>query len=649
MDIEDTMLKLINELNAYTKAYDEGHPLISDQEWDEKYFLLLRMEEEAHIRLSNSPTQKVDYQVVNKLEKVQHNHPMLSLSKSKDIEVLKKFIGDQRAYIMLKMDGLTCSLRYLNGRLVSGETRGDGEIGELITHNIKMLPSVPKAISFQDELIVDGEIICDYNHFEEWEDEYSNPRNMAAGAIRLLDSAESAKYNLTFIAWDVIKGFDEEKSLAKRLERLKQYDFTCVDGFLSDEIDFETAVEELKMIAAEKAYPIDGIVVKYDDVDYYYSKGRNGHDFCGGKALKFYDEEYETRLRDIEWQVGRTGVLSPVAVFDEVDLDGALTNKASLFNVDIIQTYLHKPFIGQKIRVARMNMVIPRVMWGEERIEVEKSINMPTICPSCGEKLEMRVSDAGVHNLYCINPGCQGILLNKIDYFCGKAGLDIKGISTAILSQLIDWGWVQRYDDLFTLCLHYNEWIKKPGFSVTSVKKILAAINEAKNCELWRFISAIGISLIGPNVAKEIAKREKTWADFLCDINKQFDFTLWDSFGEETNKAIYDYNYSQLIELIDIFNFQNSLFIETECRDLPLTKLSFCVTGNLHCFENRDDFKAKIEQLGGKVVNSVSKKVSALINNDKDSESSKNVTAKKIGVPILTEEEFLKKYEEIKI
>ena len=326
MDVKKVMSNLITELNNYTKAYDEGKPLISDKEWDDKYFTLVKLEEENNLRLPNSPTQSIDYQVVNKLEKVKHNHPMLSLSKSKDINVLKKFIGKERVFVMLKMDGLTCSLRYVNGRLVSAESRGNGEIGELITHNVKLLSSVPKSISFRDELIVDGEIICDYNNFELWKNEYANPRNMASGTIRLLDANESAKYNLTFIAWDVIKGFDEEKSLAKKLADLRYYGFTCVDGFLYDndefnEFTFEETVERLKEIANKKAYPIDGVVVKYDDVDLYYSKGRNGHDFAGGKALKFYDEEYETKLRNIEWQVGRTSILSPVAVFDEVDLD----------------------------------------------------------------------------------------------------------------------------------------------------------------------------------------------------------------------------------------------------------------------------------------------------------------------------------------
>lgn len=646
MDIKEVMSNLITELNNYTKAYDEGKPLISDKEWDDKYFALVKMEEENNLRLPNSPTQSIDYQVVNKLEKVKHNHPMLSLSKSKDINVLKKFIGKERVFVMLKMDGLTCSLRYVDGRLVSAESRGNGEVGELITHNVKLLPSVPKSISFHDELIVDGEIICDYNNFELWKNEYSNPRNMASGTIRLLDASESAKYNLTFVAWDVIKGFDEEKSLAKKLNIIQKYGFTCVDGFLNDndEFDFENTIEHLKEIANKKAYPIDGVVVKYDDVDLYYSKGRNGHDFAGGKALKFYDEEYETKLRDIEWQVGRTSILAPVAVFDEVDLDGALTNKASLFNLDIIETYLNKPYIGQNIRVARMNMVIPKIVWGDKSAPKDAQfIELPTYCPACGSKLIIKSEEGYARNLYCSNSNCKGILLNKLDYFCGKFGLDIKGVSASTLSFLIDQEWVKSYADLFNLAQYRAQWIKKNGYSITSVDKILSALESAKSAELWRFISAIGIPMVGISTAKEIAKRNKEWNDFYNLIINNFNFTAWDDFGPELNGAIYKYDYAPINGLVKLFNLHNSLFMENE-GEFSLNGMTFCITGSLNHFANRDVMKERIEALGGKVAGSVSKKTTALINNDSTSESSKNVSAKKLGIPIMTEEEFMEKY-----
>lgn len=646
MNIELKMNQLIEELNTYTKAYDEGRPLISDKEWDDKYFALVKMEEENNLRLPNSPTQTIDYQVVNKLEKVKHNHPMLSLSKSKDIDVLKKFIGDERVYVMLKMDGLTCSLRYVDGHLVSAESRGNGEIGELITHNVRMLSSVPKSISFRDELIVDGEIICDYNNFEMWKNDYSNPRNMASGTIRLLDAKESSKYNLTFVAWDIIKGFDD-KLLSAKLNRLNQYGFICVDGFTneSNDFNFEETIEKLKRIANEKAYPIDGVVVKYDDIDLYYSKGRNGHDFAGGKALKFYDEEYETVLRDIEWQVGRTSVLAPVAVFDEVDLDGALTNKASLFNLDIIEEYLDKPYVGQNIRVARMNMVIPKVVWGNKSIpEGAKLIEYPAVCPVCGSKVVMK-SDGKARNFYCSNPECKGVLLSKLDYFCGKSGLDIKGISSSALSFLLEQGWTTSFTDLFNLGQYRSKWVKETGYNNTSVDKILNALEEAKTAELWRFISAIGIPMVGVSTAKEIAKREKTWEDFYNLVITDFDFTQWDSFGPELNNAIHRYDYSEVIELVKLFNLHNSLFVEKDSKELSLNSLIFCITGSLNHFSNREELKGRIEAEGGKVSSSVSKKTTALINNDNTSESSKNITAKKLGIPILTEDEFLEKYE----
>lgn len=648
MDIKETMQTLVDELNMLTKAYDEGHPLVSDKEWDDKYFELVKIEEESGIYLPDSPTQKIDFQVVNKLEKVAHNHPMLSLAKTKSIDDLKKFIGTESICMMHKMDGLTCSLRYVDGRLVSAETRGNGEIGENILHSAKVMKSIPKAISNREELIIDGEVICDYNTFELFKNEYSNPRNMASGTLRLLDAKESAKYNLTFVAWDIIKGFEEQELLSQKLESLKAYGFTVVNYATNanEDFDIESSIESLKSSAAELGYPIDGVVVKYDNIKIYQSKGKTAHHFSGGIAFKFYDEEYETTLRDIEWQVGRTSILSPVAVFDEVDLDGALTNKASLSNLDIIETYLGKPYKGQPIKVARMNMVIPKVVWGDKtEADNVEYIMHPLLCPVCHHTTEVRTSESGSHNLYCSNPMCSGVLLNKLDYFCGKFGLDIKGISESTLTMLISWGWVSKYEDIFYLRDHRAEWVRKAGFSITSVDKILTAIDEAKNCELWRFISAIGIPTVGPNVAKEIAKREETWSKFELDIQNGFDFSIWDGFGPEMNTAILKYAYEDINNLVhNILNIQNTLYITDSDVAKPLSGLSICITGSLEEFSNREELSDKITALGGKIASGVSKKTSLLINNDSESTSSKNNKAKELGIPILTEKEFIEKY-----
>lgn len=646
MNIELEMQTVISQLNTWNKAYEIGKPIVNDKTYDDLYFYLLQLEEESGIKLKNSPTCHIIYNIVDNLAKVKHNHPMLSLAKTKEIEELKKFIGSKSVILMDKMDGLTCSLRYLDGKLVSAETRGNGEFGDDILHNANVIKNIPKRITFKGELIIDGEVICDYDTFSKWKEIYSHPRNMASGVLKLLDSHESAKFDLSFVAWDVVKGFDDLTTLSSKLDRLSDYRFECVPYLTNEGVDFnlEKTIESLKLSATAYAYPIDGIVAKYDDVKYYYSLGHSAHDFAGGLAFKFYDEEYETKLINIEWQVGRTSILSPIAVFAPVDLDGAITEKASLSNLDIIQNYLGKPYIGQRIKVARMNMVIPKVTWGDK--ETPKYpvtyLDYPKVCPCCGNETKVISSESGTNNLYCTNELCNGKLITKLDYFAGKSGLDIKGLSQATIADLIKWGWVKTFVDLYDLEKYQKIWIRKPGYSVTSVKKLLTAINNSKTCELWRFISALGIPMVGPNISKEICKKESIWLDFQNDINNHFDFRTWNGFGEEINNAINNFNYEEANKLSKMFNFVNSLYIKEEKIDGKLKDLIFVITGSVELYSNREELKEKIESFGGKVVGSVSKKTNYLINNDVNSSSSKNIKAKELGVKIITENEFNK-------
>lgn len=362
----DEMNELIEKLNYYTKLYDEGYPAISDKEWDDMYFKLEQLEKETGIVLANSPTAKIDYQVVNKLNKVTHNHPMLSLDKTKSIDDVLVFLNKKDGIAMAKMDGLTCSIRYLDGKLVSAETRGNGIIGEDITHNIKFVKDVPLEIPVKKEIIVDGEVICNYEDFENFSTDYKNPRNFASGSIRLLDSRTSAQRKLSFVAWDCIKGLDECKTLSLKIVKLDDLGFNTVPYFVlpNDNLNtIEYSINSLKEMVKEFNYPIDGIVFKYDDCAYYQSLGATEHHFRGGLAYKFYDEEYETTLRDIEYTMGKTGVLTPVAVFDSVDDGESIIERASLHNLNIMRQILgEKPYIGQKIWVAKMNMIIPQVI-----------------------------------------------------------------------------------------------------------------------------------------------------------------------------------------------------------------------------------------------------------------------------------------------
>ena len=651
----DTMRELVEKLNYYTKLYDEGHPEITDKEWDNMYFQLQELEKEFGVTLANSPTIKVDYFTLNQLKKVEHNHPMLSLAKTKSEAEVVDFLKGHRAVAMAKMDGLTCSIRYVDGTIVSAETRGNGMVGEDITHNIFFVKGVPAEIPVKGEFIVDGEVICTYTDFEEFSNEYANPRNFAAGSIRLLNNAECATRKLTFIAWDCIKGLDDCKLLSEKLYKLNEYGFLMVPHLplLEDMID-EGRIKHVTYLIKDWikdpdfAYPIDGIVFKFDDCEYYQSLGYTGHHFRGGLAFKFYDEEYETYLRDIEWSMGKTGALTPVAVFDPVDDGESVITRASLHNYNILTSILGTPYIGQKIYVAKMNMIIPQITHADISIplpEDVKILEVPACCPICGAPTYLQ-NDF----VYCDNPNCEGKFINKLDHFVGKKGLEIKGLSKATLQKLINWEWVTSIPDIFKLYSHREEWYKKDGFGVKSVDNILTAIEDSKTCELWRFISALSIPLIGSTYAKEIARQCAGWLQFMeCVgphmLNEPFDFSQWNGFGFEMNKSLHSFDYTEANKMVDdeLVHLTNSLFImptADKTINPDIDGKIFVITGKLTSFKNRDEAKQAIEDAGGKVVDSVSKKTNYLINNDINSNSSKNVKAKSLNIPIITETEL---------
>ena len=365
-NINNKIRELIDKLNYYTQYYDKGESLISDKEWDDMYFKLVDLESKSGIYLSDSPTQTINYQVVNKLNKVKHNHPMLSLDKTKSIDAIKSFLGNKDFICMAKMDGLTCSLRYLDGKLVSAETRGNGIEGEDILHNALQVKNIPNKINYKEELIIDGEIICTYNDFKNFEKEYKNPRNFASGSIRLLDSKESSMRNLTFIAWDIIKGLDENR-LSNKLLKADELGFTIVP-FEVNLPEYETIEQIIEIVKKSSSiYPIDGLVFKYDNCDEYQAAGRTDHHFKGGIAYKFYDSCEQTKLLNITYEVSRNGVLTPVAIFEEIEIDGSTISKASLSNISILkQTLGEKPFIGQKIWISKRNQIIPKIEYAED-------------------------------------------------------------------------------------------------------------------------------------------------------------------------------------------------------------------------------------------------------------------------------------------
>lgn len=672
--------ELVRLLNYYTDMYDQGNPQISDKEWDDLYFELVQMEKEAGYALPDSPTQKITYSVVNQLNKVTHNHKMLSLDKTKNLEEVNSFLGNKQYYLaMLKMDGLTCSLTYKNGKLIAAETRGNGEVGEDILHNAQVITNIPKYINYHGDLIVDGEIICTYTNFDKFKDIYKNPRNFAAGSIRLLDSRQCAERGLRFIAWDIIQGLDKHIShtnpetqqrketklyitdknnltLFDKFNDLKKLGFTVVINTRLHGAVTEENITYLTKFAQELGYPIDGIVFKFDNIEYGKTLGATAHHFKNAIAYKFYDETYDTTLRDIEWSMGRTGVITPIAIFDTVDCDGAEVSRASLHNISIMYDTLHIPFKGQKIQIFKSNMIIPQVYSAEqpEAIDENLILKVPTICPECGGPLKV-IENEDVKILTCPNEDCPGRTLNHLVHFCSKKGLDIKGLSEATLNKLMDWGWVNSPKDLFTLHTHRDEWVMKEGFGVKSVDKILTAIEMAKDCDLTHFISSLGIPFIGLTVARLIVEQFPTWNKFMAAIEEKYNFATIPTFGKAKSQALLNFNYTEatkiakyLKKINTTYTFENlTLTLSTgeKCqpKKMKLYDITFCVTGKLHNYKNRDELKFLIETEGGHVVDSMSKKVNYLINNDVNSTSSKNKKAKELNIPIISEEDFLAK------
>ena len=635
---------LIKKLNKATEAYDKGSPYISDEKWDADYFALKEIEDITGIIYPNSPTQSIHYNVANKLKKVTHNHPMLSLQKTKDIEEVKTFLSGKTWIAMAKMDGLTCSLRYVNGELVSAETRGNGIIGEDVTHNAMVIPSIPKHIPFENEIIIDGEIICTYKDFESFKEDYKNPRNFASGSIRLLDSKECKNRYLTFVAWDAINFL--ELYLFNKLADLEDWGFIVVPRIHNAETSIERAIDLIKQRSKYESYPIDGIVFKYDNTAEYDAAGRTDHHFKGGIAYKFYDDEYETEVKDIEWTMGRTGQLTPVLIYNDIDIDGTICNRASLHNISVMKNTMKGAFPGQRVYIYKANQIIPQVAY----VQINKPDNIPLIpipevCPYCGSPTEIR-KDYDSEVLYCTNSACSGKLINRLDHFCGKKGLDIKGLSKKTLEKLIDWGWINSLEDIFKLQEHRNEWVEKDGFGIASVDKILTAIEESRNCTASKFIAAIGIPQIGKVASEDLIRVYHTYngfrhaVDFPDEDDKLYNIK---GIGEVMIKTLTTFNYTEADSIFDNYIVEIiSSVPDIEDKEIkPLQNKIFVLTGKTQSFKNRNELKTFIESNGGKVTGSISKKTNYLVNNDINSSSTKNKEAKEKGVKIISEEELL--------
>lgn len=648
------MKEIIRRLNEASDAYyNTGHPIMTDAEWDRLFDELKAMEEKTGIIMAGSPTQKVGYDVKSSLSKVKHTVPMLSLDKTKSIDDLNKFKGSHPILLSLKMDGLSCRLTYKNGNLWRAETRGNGEIGEDITHNAMVIENIPKVINkddFPDYYEIDGEIIITYDDFEKINanlpegEKYKNPRNLASGSIRQLDSKIAASRHMRFVAWKVIT--NDGESYADRLEYASRYGFTIVPYRFYDVDEYidEYEINELKEIATENhSYPIDGLVATYDDISYGDSLGSTSKFPKHSLAFKFGEEEADTILRDIEWSMGKFGELTPVAIFDPVELAGTEVSRASLHNISIMgDLYRGTWYEGLKLTVIKANEIIPQIISVEDGDRIDgKHCYIPAFCPVCGSPTEIH-QDNNSKVLVCTNANCSGKKLGKFVQYCSKDAMDIKGLSEATLRLMLDRGIISEYRDLYFLNMAKNRLSQLPGMGARSVNNLIKAIEKSSHTTLDRFLVALSIPNIGRSAAKAIVKHCDSVDDFFEKWKSIYRWSNIPDFGEVMEKSlnIFGVNNREMIEdligVVDIEEFKT----ETSAGN-SLEGLTFVITGSVNHFKNRNELKAKIEQLGGKVAGSVSKKTSYLINNDKESSSSKNKKAKDLGIPIISEEDFL--------
>ena len=652
MDKIKRIQELVKQLNEYRDSYyNEARPVVSDAAYDKLFDELSELEKETGVVYANSPTQTVGYVVKSELEKVKHSHPMLSLDKTKSVDDLVKFAREKDCILSLKMDGLTCLLTYENGELVQAETRGDGEVGELITHNAKVFDNIPLTIDYKGHFEIEGEAIITYDDFNKINEflsddkKYKNPRNLASGSVRQLDSKTAAKRHIKFIAWKVPTEVPEgicSNSFLHRLMCARDFGFEII-SFLayssSDKEHLPEMIESLKTKAHNYGYPIDGLVMTYNDIQYGESLGMTGHHPKHSIAFKFYDEEVETVLKNIEWSMGKIGSLTPVAIFDPVEIDGTMVERASLHNVSIL-TKLDLQ-IGDTIIVYKANQIIPQVKENLSAKDRESAyIRIPSQCPVCESSTQI-VKENDSEVLMCTNPHCKGKLLGRVSHFVSKKGMDISGLSEETIKKFIELGWITEITDVYNLEQHYDRLSTMSGFGKKSVDKLRKSIENSKTVRLDKFITSLSIPGIGTSQSKELVKAFGAWDKFRDASVGCYNFTQLDGFGDVLNNNIH----SWFEDMSNIADYLASLMtFESEDNSKTNNSLngkSFVVTGKVYKFKNRDEVKEAIEKFGGKVTGSVTKSTFALINNDIESNSSKNKKAKELGVQIINEEQLI--------
>ena len=641
----ERMKELVSLLNKASRAYyQEAQEIMSNYEYDRLYDELKDLEDELGITLSNSPTVNVGYEVVSELPKERHESPMLSLDKTKEVEELKNFVGDQKVLMSWKMDGLTVVLTYRDGKLYKAVTRGNGEVGEVITNNAKVFKNVPVQIAYQGELILRGEAVIGYKDFEKINQEiedvdarYKNPRNLCSGSVRQLNNQITAKRNVMFYAFTLVQadGVDFQNSRACQMEWLKSQGFTTVEYYMVTRDTVEDEVAKFSSKISENDFPSDGLVLTYDDIAYGRSLGRTAKFPRDSFAFKWQDEIRETVLREIEWSPSRTGLINPVAIFDPVELEGTTVSRASVHNISIMEEL--ELGIGDRIEVYKANMIIPQIAENLTRSGVK---DIPCKCPVCqGETKIRQVGNAKA--LYCMNPECQAKHVKSFALFVSRDALNIEGLSEATLEKFISRGYIHTFADIFHLDQYKEEIQKMEGFGEKSYKKLTESIEKARTTTLPRVIYSLGIAGIGLANAKVICRELKYDVESLLKVSEE-ELNEIQGVGEVLAKAFVGY-FADAKHVENFRRLLNELTIpkETVTKQQIFEGVNFVITGSVKHFANRGEVKELIESLGGKVTGSVTSKTNYLINNDVTSTSSKNKKANELGIPIISEETFL--------
>lgn len=648
MDKKERIKELVDILNKASKAYyQDAKEIMSNFEYDALYDELVQLEKDTGIVLANSPTVNVGYEVVSELPKEQHESPMLSLDKTKEVSVLADFAGDKKSLLSWKLDGLTVVLTYQQGKLFKAVTRGNGEIGEVITNNAKTFKNIPLSIPYEGRLVLRGEAIIKYSDFEkinrEIEDaqaKYKNPRNLCSGSVRQLNSEITAKRNVNFIAFALIsaENVDFKNSIEQQYLWLEQQGFEVVERKEVTSSNMEETVKYFAEKIKEYDYPSDGLVLMYDDIEYGLSLGRTAKFPRNGIAFKWEDEQAETTLEYIEWSPSRTGLINPVAVFKPVELEGTTVTRASVHNISIMEEL--KLGDGDTIKVYKANMIIPQI---SENVTKSGKCVIPEICPACGERTEIKNGN-GVKTLYCPNKQCPAKHVKLYSLFVSRNAMNIDGLSEETLEKFIDAGYIHEFADIFNLSRYQKEIVETPGFGQKSYDNLIDSLNKAREVELHALLYSLGIPNIGVANAKLICKYFNNDIEKITHATAE-ELVKIDGIGDKMAVKFVEY-FSDKENIKKFNNLLNELTIikEENNEEQNMTGLNFVVTGSVERFANRNEVKDYIEKRGGKVTGSVTSKTNYLINNDLLSNSSKNKKAKELGIEIINEEQFLERW-----